>query len=49
MQNKYESPEVIQIGVAQCLILGAKRPGMYDDVNGDETTEVYDLVTDIDE
>lgn len=47
--NTYESPDVIEIGEAQALILGAKRGGMYDVANGDETTEVYDPITDIDE
>jgi hypothetical protein len=46
--NTYESPDVIEIGEAQSLILGAKFVGMYDEINGDEHT-VYDWNVDIDE
>jgi len=48
MRNSYELPEVIQIGEAQSLILGSKRPGMLDVMTGDEWSE-YIVSTDIDE
>lgn len=49
MQNRYESPDVIQIGQAPSVILGAKREGIRDQITGAEMTEVYDWMTDIDE
>jgi hypothetical protein len=48
MQNRYESSEVVQIGEAKSLIQGAKIPGPFDVMTGDESTE-WVMSTDIDE
>ena len=49
MQNTYESPDVIQIGQAPSVILGAKALGMWDSNTQSEGTQVIDPETDIDE
>jgi len=49
MQNKYESPDVIEIGQAPSVILGEKGLGMFDSITGDDRTQVLDPVTDLDE
>ena len=49
MQNNYESPDVIQIGQAPSVILGAKEMGMFDSITGSENTMVLNPITDIDE
>jgi hypothetical protein len=47
--NEYEIPEVVEVDRAKNAILGAKRPGGPDDLNGSEVTEVFIPETDIDE
>lgn len=49
MQNAYESPDVIQIGQAPSVILGAKDMGMWDSITQSEGTRIVDPDTDIDE
>ena len=49
MKNNYEIPEVVEIDNAHNIILGAKAEGSFDQLNGDESTRVIDLSTDIDE
>jgi hypothetical protein len=48
MNNNYQAPEVIEVGEAQCIILGAKQAGLYDSISQSPGT-VVNPQTDIDE
>lgn len=49
MQNNYESPDAIQIGQAEVLILGVKWQGAFDIYTSCEASCVVDIFYDIDE
>ena len=49
MQNKYEAPDVIQIGQAQSLIRGTKWLGAFDIYTSCEATCILNIFYDIDE
>jgi hypothetical protein len=49
MQNKYEAPDVTQIGEAQSQIRGTKGMGAFDIYTSCEATCIIDIFYDIDE
>jgi hypothetical protein len=49
MRNEYETPDAVDVGEAQSLILGAKGLGGFDTITQQFGTYVMDPSTDIDE
>ena len=49
MRNEYETPDAVNVGEAQSLILGAKGFGGYDTITQQSGTYGMNPMTDIDE